>query len=243
MPAFETFGLPIVEDACEALGARYADGGAVGGRGHPSVFGFYANKQLTTGEGGIVTLRDRASSSGSTPSATRVARPTWTGSTTIASASTTGCRTSPARSAWRSSSASTRCLRDRAAGGGAVPLGARGPGGADAALSGRRRRPPRLVRVRGATAARARPRRVRAGARAARDPEQAVLPGGPPDELLPRDVRAPPGRVPGVRGRRRALDRAAVLPGDDRRPGAAGRGRARRGSARHAPRTARDMRV
>ena len=46
----------IVEDACEALGARHADGRAVGARGHPAVFGFYANKQLTTGEGGMITL-------------------------------------------------------------------------------------------------------------------------------------------------------------------------------------------
>ena len=30
----------------------------VGGRGHPAVFGFYANKQLTTGEGGMVTVAD-----------------------------------------------------------------------------------------------------------------------------------------------------------------------------------------
>jgi perosamine synthetase len=51
-------GLGIVEDACEALGAVYGDGGTVGGRGHPAVFGFYANKQLTTGEGGMVTLGD-----------------------------------------------------------------------------------------------------------------------------------------------------------------------------------------
>ncbi len=62
MPAFERLadrhGLAIVEDACEALGAQHADGVAVGGRGHPSVFGFYANKQMTTGEGGIVTLAD-----------------------------------------------------------------------------------------------------------------------------------------------------------------------------------------
>jgi perosamine synthetase len=56
MPAFEGHGLPIVEDAAEALGARYADGGAVGGRGHPAIFGFYANKQMTTGEGGMITL-------------------------------------------------------------------------------------------------------------------------------------------------------------------------------------------
>ena len=28
----------------------------VGGRGHPAAFGFYANKQLTTGEGGMLTM-------------------------------------------------------------------------------------------------------------------------------------------------------------------------------------------
>jgi perosamine synthetase len=56
LPAFEALDLPIVEDACEALGAVHADGSAVGGRGHPAVFGFYANKQLTTGEGGMVAL-------------------------------------------------------------------------------------------------------------------------------------------------------------------------------------------
>jgi perosamine synthetase len=59
LPAFEAMGLPIVEDACEALGAVHADGTPVGGRGHPAVFGFYANKQLTTGEGGLVALDDR----------------------------------------------------------------------------------------------------------------------------------------------------------------------------------------
>ena len=58
LPAFERLGVPIVEDACEALGAVHADGTAVGSRGHPAVFGFYANKQMTTGEGGIVTMTD-----------------------------------------------------------------------------------------------------------------------------------------------------------------------------------------
>jgi len=64
MPAFESLAarhdLAIVEDACEALGARHADGVAVGARGHPAAFGFYANKQLTTGEGGMLTLSDPA---------------------------------------------------------------------------------------------------------------------------------------------------------------------------------------
>ena len=56
VPVLERHGLPIVEDACEALGAVHADGVAVGGRGHPAAFGFYANKQMTTGEGGMLTL-------------------------------------------------------------------------------------------------------------------------------------------------------------------------------------------
>jgi perosamine synthetase len=47
-------GLWIVEDACEALGAAHADGTPVGARGNLSVFGFYPNKQITTGEGGAV---------------------------------------------------------------------------------------------------------------------------------------------------------------------------------------------
>src|SRR5581483_11382714 len=47
-------GLALVEDACEALGARYK-GRLLGAHGHPAVFAFYPNKQMTTGEGGAVT--------------------------------------------------------------------------------------------------------------------------------------------------------------------------------------------
>jgi perosamine synthetase len=58
MPAIELLardcGLWIVEDSCEALGAVHADGTPVGARGHLSVFAFYPNKQITTGEGGAV---------------------------------------------------------------------------------------------------------------------------------------------------------------------------------------------
>ena len=88
------------------------DGAAVGARGNLAVFGFYPNKQITTGEGGAVVLPDaERARRASTPSATRAARPTWAGSTTTGSASTTASTTSPARSAWRSSSASTSCWR------------------------------------------------------------------------------------------------------------------------------------
>jgi len=50
----------LVEDACEALGAVHADGAPVGARGNLSVFGFYPNKQITTGEGGAVVCPDDA---------------------------------------------------------------------------------------------------------------------------------------------------------------------------------------
>jgi perosamine synthetase len=52
-------GLALVEDACEALGARYK-GRPVGSHGHPAVFAFYPNKQVTTGEGGAVTTGSAA---------------------------------------------------------------------------------------------------------------------------------------------------------------------------------------
>ncbi len=50
----DAYEVPILEDACQALGAVDAEGRAVGSAGHIAVFAFYANKQLTTGEGGVV---------------------------------------------------------------------------------------------------------------------------------------------------------------------------------------------
>lgn len=46
-------GVAVIEDACEALGAR-RQGRLAGGWGDAAVFGFYANKQITMGEGGLV---------------------------------------------------------------------------------------------------------------------------------------------------------------------------------------------
>jgi perosamine synthetase len=46
-------GLALIEDAAEALGAEYR-GAPIGSHGPSGVFGFYPNKQLATGEGGVV---------------------------------------------------------------------------------------------------------------------------------------------------------------------------------------------
>ncbi len=52
-------GLLVIEDACEAIGAEYR-GRRVGSMGNAGVFAFYPNKQITTGEGGVVVTRDEA---------------------------------------------------------------------------------------------------------------------------------------------------------------------------------------
>lgn len=51
----ERHGLALVEDAAEALGTEYR-GRRIGSFGHPAVFAFYPNKQVTTGEGGAVAV-------------------------------------------------------------------------------------------------------------------------------------------------------------------------------------------
>jgi perosamine synthetase len=51
-------GLALIEDSAQALGAEYR-GRPVGSHGPPCVFGFYPNKQIATGEGGVVTTHSR----------------------------------------------------------------------------------------------------------------------------------------------------------------------------------------
>ena len=50
------YDLRVIEDACEAIGAEYR-GRRVGAIGDAGVFAFYPNKQMTTGEGGMITTR------------------------------------------------------------------------------------------------------------------------------------------------------------------------------------------
>ncbi|HVW47558.1 MAG TPA: DegT/DnrJ/EryC1/StrS family aminotransferase [Solirubrobacterales bacterium] len=51
-------GLGLLEDACQALGAVDSEGRMVGSRGNFATFAFYANKQMTTGEGGMIVPTD-----------------------------------------------------------------------------------------------------------------------------------------------------------------------------------------
>ncbi|MSQ69842.1 MAG: UDP-4-amino-4,6-dideoxy-N-acetyl-beta-L-altrosamine transaminase [Betaproteobacteria bacterium] len=61
MPAIQSiarrYGAVVIEDACHALGARYADGSRVGCCSHSdmTVLSFHPVKQITTGEGGMIT--------------------------------------------------------------------------------------------------------------------------------------------------------------------------------------------
>jgi len=65
MPELEALaakhGLGILEDACEALGALDSEGRLVGTRGNFATFAYYANKQMTTGEGGTIVPTDAES--------------------------------------------------------------------------------------------------------------------------------------------------------------------------------------
>ena len=51
--------LKLIEDSCEALGAEYK-GKKAGTFGFGGVFAFYPNKQITTGEGGVIITNDEA---------------------------------------------------------------------------------------------------------------------------------------------------------------------------------------
>ena len=55
----ERYNLRVIEDACEALGAEY-HGRRAGSFGEAAVFAFYPNKQITTGEGGVLLTNNEA---------------------------------------------------------------------------------------------------------------------------------------------------------------------------------------
>jgi perosamine synthetase len=59
MAIAQKHGLRVIEDACEAIQATYK-GQMVGSFGDVAVYGFYPNKQITTGEGGMIVTNDDA---------------------------------------------------------------------------------------------------------------------------------------------------------------------------------------
>ena len=239
MPGFERLaaerGLWIVEDTCEALGATHADGLQVGARGNLAVFGFYPNKQLTTGEGGAVVCPDEATKQriDSERNQGRAPDMGWLDHDRLGfnyRLDDLSCALGIAQlerlDELLAARARVAALYTEALGeveelvlpcpdeGGdrrswfvyVVQL----PPGVD--------RDEAVVRDEGA-----------------RRGHQALPAGDPSDELLPRALRPPRGRVPGVRGRRPPLAGAAVLSRAERgRSGAGGGGAGRgdRGGAR-----------
>lgn len=55
----EDTNVQVIEDAAQAFGGEYLHGANVGAGPHTAVFSFYANKPITTGEGGMIATRDR----------------------------------------------------------------------------------------------------------------------------------------------------------------------------------------
>lgn len=53
----EKYNLKVIDDSCEALGAEYK-GRKIGQFGDAAAFAFYPNKQITTGEGGMIVTDD-----------------------------------------------------------------------------------------------------------------------------------------------------------------------------------------
>ena len=60
MKIAKKYKLKIIEDACESIGATYK-GKKTGTFGESAVFAFYPNKQMTTGEGGMIVTNDKKS--------------------------------------------------------------------------------------------------------------------------------------------------------------------------------------
>ena len=240
MPAFERIAadhdLFVVEDACEALGAEHADGTPVGGRGNLATFGFYPNKQLTTGEGGMVICPDAPTKAriDSERNQGRAPNMDWLDHDRLGfnyRLSDLACALGiaqlerldqilEARRRLAVAYAERLEAEDRPA----------ALDGLDLPCPDSGRRPTQPVRLRGPGSARRRSRCGDRRAARARDRLEAVSAGDPPHELLPRALRPPRGRAAGMRGRVAPLAGAAVLSRAERRPARARLQGTRRGA-------------
>ena len=97
MAIAQTHGLMVIEDAAHAHGARY-NGRPAGSLGHMASFSFQSSKNLTAGEGGIITTNDRRRSPRRADRFTTAAAfPTASGTSTTSSPATTGSANCRAR--------------------------------------------------------------------------------------------------------------------------------------------------
>ncbi len=199
-----------------------ADGVKLGARGHLATFAFYANKQLTTGEGGLIVPRsaDEAAELRSARNQGRAIDMDWLdhdrlgfnyrmtdfqaalGIAQVEKADDLlAARSRVAAEYTRAPERDRRRSRRRGR-----------PRRLRASLRRPRLRAAELVRLHGARPEGLRPRGGHRRPGPARHPVQGVPAVHPPDAALPRALRLQGRRVSGCRGCRRALARAAILP-------------------------------
>ena len=205
----ERHGLARVEDACQSIDGSY-DGRKLGTFGHPAVYGFYANKQLTTAEGGVVLTDDDELAR--VLSSLRNQGRSDDGAWLVHSRLGFNYRLSDVHSAI--GVAQLERLTDMLAGRARVAAWYQervaGIDGVTPMYEGPAEA--LVVRLRAATRPALRPRRRDRAARRARHLVQALPALHPPAAVLPGRARPRAGRVPGHRGDQRVDDRAALLP-------------------------------
>ncbi len=235
LPAFERLaerhGLAIVEDACEALGRRHGDGPA-GRRPRPPGRLRLLRQQAADDRRG----RDGHARRRGHEGAHRLrAQPGPRARHGLARPRPPGLQLPALRAVVRDRDRAARASAADARRAGRRPPSATARRSPGSRTSSCRARTPAATAAAGSCSSSSCPGIVTATRSSGRwrraDPEQALPARDPPDELLPRALRPSRGRVPGLRGRGRALARAAVLPADDR-----GAGRARVASAEGDPR-------
>src|SRR3989304_6098711 len=201
-------GLPIVHDTCESFGSlfRSAEKGAWISEAQladAAVYAFYPNKQITTGEGGMVVTADAAIAERCRMERNQGRRPgsDWLDHEGVGvNHRMDGLSAAPGVAELRRGGERAA----PAARGGAGAGGRVGPGG--------------LVRLRHPPAAGDHPGRGDRAPGGGGDRGQALLPAGPP-HAAPPGAGVPGGRLSGGRGRRRPDDCPAVFQRADARPG------------------------
>ena len=236
-------GLGMLEDACEALGAARLGGAGRSARaGNLATFAFYANKQLTTGEGGMLAVSDRRRSAARLRSERNQGRApdmSWVDHdrlgfnyrlTEIQAALGDRAARAARRDARRARPASRRLYGERlAALDYGAPAGEGDPDGLVLPCADRGRGAAELVRLRGPAAERGRPRRGDRRPRAAGRRGEGLHALHPPDAALRERFGFSEGQFPVAEDASRPPARAALLHLDHR-------GRRSTGSARRSPR-------